>query len=176
MVRKGLLVCSVFFLVTGTAVAGSNKAGARAFILDPTGKALGTASLSEQKGGVKIALKVSGLAPGKHGFHFHENGVCDPPGFKSAGDHFNPFHKHHGSSNPQGKHAGDLPNLEVKEDGTAEVTFVAKGVTLRKGPGSLLKQGGTALVIHALPDDYQSDPAGNAGPRIACGVVVKAND
>ena len=169
---KTFLVYSGCFLVTGTAWAESHLK-ARADIVDRAGKTIGTAILTEQQGGVKVALKASGLSPGQHGFHFHEKGTCTPPDFRSAGDHFNPFHKQHGSKNPAGKHAGDLPNLEVKEDGTAEVTVVAKGATLREGTGSLLKKGGTALVIHAQPDDYASDPAGNAGPRVACGVVVK---
>lgn len=147
---------------------------ARADIVDSAGKSIGTATLTEQKDGVKVALKVSGLSPGKHGFHFHEKGSCTPPDFKSAGGHFNPFHKHHGMQNPKGKHAGDLPNLEVKEDGTAEVAVVAAGTTLRKGSGSLLKEGGTAIVIHAQPDDNMTDPAGNAGDRVACGVVLMA--
>lgn len=169
-----LLACSVLSLATGSAWAGGKAMKARADIRDPAGKSIGTATLTEQKDGVKVKVMVSGLAPGKHGFHFHEKGACTPPDFKSAGEHFNPFKKHHGIDNPAGKHVGDLPNLEVKEDGTAEATLVATGATLGKGPGSLLKEGGTALVIHAGPDDYKSDPAGNAGPRVACGVVVKA--
>jgi Cu-Zn family superoxide dismutase len=175
MIRlKTFLVCSLVFLVAGTAFAGSKGMKARADIMDVSGKSIGTATLTEQKDGVKVMLKVSGLAPGKHGFHIHETGTCTTPDFKSAGGHFNPFHKHHGMENPQGKHVGDFPNLEVKEDGTAEVTVVAEGATLRKGQASLLKKGGTALVIHADPDDAMTDPAGNAGARVACGVIVKA--
>ena len=117
-------------------------------------------------------MEVAGLPPGKHGFHLHDKGICEPPGFTTAGDHFNPLGKHHGAKNPQGKHAGDLPNLEVGPDGTAELTATAEGATLGKGTASLLKEGGTSLVIHAGPDDENSDPSGNSGPRIACGVVV----
>lgn len=171
---KIFLFCSVLFLFTSTVLAESKEMKALADILDPAGKTIGTATLTEQKDGVKIVLRVSGLTPGKHGFHVHENGVCTSPDFKSAGGHFNPFHKHHGIDNPQGKHAGDLPNLEVNNDGTAETTIVATGTTLGKDPGSLLKEGGTSIVIHAGPDDNMSDPAGNAGPRVACGVVVEA--
>jgi Cu-Zn family superoxide dismutase len=171
---KTFMVCSVFFLVTGNALAGSKEMKARANILDPAGKTVGSATLTEQKDGVRIVLKVSGLTPGKHGLHIHENGDCALPDFKSAGGHFNPFQKHHGIDNPQGKHAGDIPNLEVNKDGTVEMTVVATETTLGKGPGSLLKEGGTAIVIHADPDDNKSDPAGNAGPRVACGVVVRA--
>jgi len=170
---KTCAVISALCLVASTAQAMSHGRKARADILDPTGKSIGTATLTEQKDGVKVKLKVSGLTPGKHGFHIHENGACTPPDFKSAGGHFNPFKKHHGIENPAGKHAGDLPNLEVKEDGTAQATVISTGATLKKGTGSLLKPGGTAIVIHADPDDNKSDPAGNAGERVACGVIVK---
>ena len=161
-------------LVAGTAFAGSKGMKAKADIIDTAGKSIGKATLVEQKEGVMIKLKVSGLPPGKHGYHIHETGNCATPDFKSAGGHFNPFQKHHGMENPLGKHAGDLPNLEVKQDGRAKATFVATDTTLKEGPGSLLKEGGTAIVIHADPDDNKSDPAGNAGARIACGVIVKA--
>jgi superoxide dismutase, Cu-Zn family len=167
-----LVVSSILVLVTASAWAKSAALQARADLQDPAGKSIGSATLTEQKDGVKIELKVSGLTPGKHGFHIHETGTCTPPDFKSAGGHFNPFSKHHGMDNPLGKHAGDIPNLEVKEDGTAAVSVVATGTTLGKGAGSLLKPGGTALVIHGAPDDNMSDPAGNAGPRVACGVIV----
>jgi Cu-Zn family superoxide dismutase len=170
---KTFLVCSVCFLVTASAWAGSKTMQAEANIVDTTGKTVGAATLTEQPHGVAIVLKVSGLTPGRHGLHLHENGICTPPDFKSAGGHFNPLHKQHGSDNPQGMHAGDLPNLEVKADGTAKLTVVATGTTLGAGPGSLLKEGGTSIVIHAEADDNKSDPAGNAGARVACGVVVK---
>lgn len=163
---------SAICLIASTAQAKSHMK-AHAELVDPAGKSVGTATLTEQKGGVKLMLKVSGLKPGKHGFHIHETGTCTPPDFKSAGGHFNPFQKHHGMENPAGMHAGDLPNLEVKDDGTAEATVVAAGVTLKKGPASLFKEGGTAIVIHADPDDNKSDPAGNAGARVVCGVIMK---
>ena len=166
-------ICAGLCLIAGVAQAKSHAMQAHADLQDANGKSIGTATLSEQKGGVKVKLDVSGLPPGQHGFHIHETGACTPPDFKSAGGHFNPFKKHHGQENPAGKHAGDFPNLEVKEDGTAQATVIATGATLKKGPASLLKAGGTAIVIHADPDDYKSDPAGNAGNRVACGVIVK---
>jgi Cu-Zn family superoxide dismutase len=169
---KILLICSALFLAAATGAVAGGKMKARADIKDATGKTLGTANLTEEKKGVKIVLKVSGLSPGRHGFHLHEKGACDPPDFKSAGGHFNPFGKHHGAKNPEGKHAGDFQNLEAKENGTAEVTVVAEGATLGKGAGSLLKEGGTSIVIHADADDEMSDPAGNSGARIGCGTVV----
>lgn len=168
---KRILLCAAFFVSTGVAAAAGDDLTARAEIRGTTGKTMGTAVLTEEKEGVKIELKVSGLTPGRHGFHLHEKGVCEPPDFKSAGGHFNPFGRQHGAMNPKGKHAGDLPNLVAREDGTAEVTAVAEGTTLGKGAGSLLKEGGTSIVIHAAPDDEMSDPAGNSGARIACGVV-----
>ena len=166
-------VFCAFCLYAGTTHAMSHGMKARAEIKDASGKSVGTATFTEQKDGVKLKLKVSGLTAGKHGFHIHETGTCTPPDFKSAGGHFNPFKKQHGMENPAGKHAGDFPNLEVKEDGAAQITVIATGATLKKGPASLLKPGGTAIVIHADPDDYKTDPAGNAGARVACGVIVK---
>ena len=108
---------------------------------------------------------------GPHAFHIHEQGNCELPGFKSAGGHFNPRGKKHGVKNPQGHHAGDLPNLVVGSDGEVEIEVIAGGVTLGPGANSLLSKSGTSLVIHADPDDDLTDPAGNAGARIACGAV-----
>lgn len=169
---KTCAVCLALCLMAGTAQAMSHLK-AQADIQDAKGKSIGKATFSEQKDGVKVKVEVSGLAPGRHGFHIHETGSCTAPDFKSAGGHFNPFKKQHGMENPQGKHAGDFPNLEVKEDGTGQITAVAAGATLGKGSASLLKPGGTAIVIHADPDDYKTDPAGNAGNRVACGVIMK---
>jgi Cu-Zn family superoxide dismutase len=106
--------------------------------------------------------------------HIHSLGKCDGPDFTSAGPHFNPEHKKHGHKNPEGAHAGDLPNLQVAADGTVKTEIVAKGVNLKEGdPDSLLKADGTSLVIHASADDEMTDPAGNAGSRIVCGVIKK---
>ncbi|WP_173202136.1 superoxide dismutase family protein [Geobacter sp. SVR] len=161
-------------VLTTAAAAGAAESGksATAKIIDSLGKTLGTAHFSEKNEGVEVTVKVSGLPPGKHGIHLHEQGKCDPPGFSTAGGHFNPSAKQHGSMNPGGKHAGDLPNLMVKADGTAEFTATAKGATLGDGGGSLLKKGGTSIIIHAGPDDEKTDPSGNSGGRIACGVVT----
>ncbi|GAB7024906.1 superoxide dismutase family protein [Geotalea toluenoxydans] len=160
-------------LIASATVAGAGETGktVSSSIVDTTGKSIGTATFAERKGGVEVTVKVSGLPPGKHGMHIHENGKCEPPGFATAGAHFNPTGRHHGAGHPEGKHAGDLPNLEVKGNGTAELTATAEGATLGKGKTSLLKDGGTALIIHAKPDDEKTDPTGNSGDRIACGVV-----
>ena len=161
----------LLIIATATAGAGTGKTASSA-ISDSTGKPVGTATFAEKGGGVEIKVNVSGLPPGKHGIHLHETGKCDPPAFTTAGSHFNPTGKHHGAGNPEGKHAGDLPNLEVKADGTAQLTAIADGATMGKGKTSLLAKGGTALIIHQGPDDEKSDPTGNSGGRIACGVVV----
>ncbi|MFC4075706.1 superoxide dismutase family protein [Salinithrix halophila] len=135
------------------------------------GKEVGTATLQEETKGVEVRLNGKGLPPGKHGLHIHEQAECDAPDFKSAGKHFNPEGKEHGLENPKGAHAGDLPNLKVKKDGTAQLSAIAKGVTLGKGKHSLVGKKGTALVIHEQPDDMKTDPVGKAGDRIACGEI-----
>ena len=167
-----MLRSSVCLLLLATAAsAGAVEKPVSTSIINSSGKSIGTATFVEKKNGVEVTVKVSGLPPGKHGMHIHENGKCDAPGFSTAGSHFNPAGKRHGARNPEGKHAGDLPNLDVKADGTAKLTAVAEGATLAPGSSSLLRQGGTALLIHAQPDDEKSDPAGTAGDRIACGVI-----
>jgi Cu-Zn family superoxide dismutase len=136
-------------------------------------KVVGSATLVEDKDGVHIKIIASGLPPGLHGFHIHEKGACDSPKFESSGGHFNPYGKKHGLKNKQGPHAGDLPNLPVNELGVAEFTAHAKLVTLGPGKNSLFEGAGTCLVIHAGQDDEMSDPAGNSGARLACGVIEK---
>ena len=139
---------------------------------DAEGKTTGTAELEETKEGVQVHVKAEGLPAGNHGFHFHETGVCEAPDFKSAGGHFNPDDKKHGLEMDGGPHAGDMPNLEVGEDGTVDDEFTAKNVTLELNePNSLLKDTGTALVIHSGQDDGKTQPSGDSGERIACGVI-----
>jgi len=140
---------------------------------DASGKSIGTARLSPASSGVKIALDVKGLTPGEHAIHVHETAKCDAPDFRSAGGHFNPEHKQHGKDNPQGPHAGDMPNFTVDAKGNSKATVTAPGITLDAGPHSVFTNGGTALVIHEKADDMKTDPAGAAGNRIACGVIAK---
>ena len=140
-------------------------------LLNSQGETVGRASLTEQPAGVRISLQAWQLSPGPHGFHIHAIGKCDPPSFMSAGGHFNPDGKKHGLKNPAGPHAGDLPNLVAGPDGAATAEVIVFQVTLGPGKNSLFGREGSALVIHASPDDEQTDPTGNAGARIACGVI-----
>jgi len=146
---------------------------AKAVLVNNQGQKVGEATFTETPQGVKIALQVENLPPGAHACHIHEKGLCSLPDFQSAGAHFNPLGKQHGLKNPRGPHAGDLPNLLVGPDGRGSLVTVAASVTLKEGKNSLLQPGGTSLMIHANPDDDMTDPAGNAGPRIACGVISK---
>ncbi len=140
---------------------------------DASGKAVGDVDLTQTATGVLIRLSVKGLTPGEHAFHVHAVGKCEAP-FESAGPHFNPGNHKHGMMFGEG-HAGDMPNLHVPQSGELSVEVFNPAITLAKGkPNSLLDNDGSALVIHAKADDYKSDPAGNAGDRIACGVIQES--
>ena len=170
--KKLLLVSGVLTLfICSASVLAAMKA--KADLLDAKGAPVGTAVFAEKAKGVEIDLTVSGLTPGLHGFHIHNVGRCEAPDFASAGPHFNPEGKQHGWDNPMGHHLGDLQNLEVRPDGTAHVRVLIPGVTLGEGANSLFHPGGTALVVHAKPDDGKTDPSGNSGARIACGVIIR---
>lgn len=141
---------------------------------DAKGQSVGTATLSAAKpAGVSIKLDVKNLPPGQHAAHIHQNAVCEAPGFTTAGGHFNPDAKHHGLENPEGAHAGDMPNFTVSAKGTGKATLVNPRVTMGEEKNSIFANGGTSIVIHAKPDDMKTDPAGNAGDRIVCGVIKK---
>jgi Cu-Zn family superoxide dismutase len=143
---------------------------AKADIKNEAGKTVGEATLQQRDGGVEITAHFTGLPQGTRAIHIHEVGKCEAP-FESAGGHFNPTAKQHGKDNPSGPHAGDLPNLNVPATGRVKLQTVVKGITLDGGGPGLLDADGAALVVHEGTDDYKSDPAGNAGKRIACGVI-----
>jgi Cu-Zn family superoxide dismutase len=144
---------------------------ATASLVDSTGARVGVATFSDSAGSGWLAVSVTGLAPGAHGMHIHESGSCTTPDFKSAGGHFNPEAKQHGTQNPEGPHAGDLPNLLVEEDGSADTTLAVSRGLLAEGPSSMLGTRQRSLLIHADPDDEKTDPSGNSGARVVCGVI-----
>jgi Cu-Zn family superoxide dismutase len=145
---------------------------AKATLKNAKGQTVGGATLSETPHGVLIHVNLTKASPGVHAFHIHESGKCEPP-FTSAGSHFNPTKKQHGLENAMGMHAGDLPNIEVPSNGALAFDVVDQAVTLKPGANSLLDTDGSAIVIHEKADDYKSDPAGNAGDRVICGVIAK---
>lgn len=164
----------VWFSVSGQMAKAAPKS-AHADIVNAQGTKIGSAEITAAGQGVKISVKVSQLTPGEHGIHIHTVGKCEGPAFTTAGGHFNPTSAHHGIHNAQEPHPhlGDLPNLAVDRSGKGNATFTVNGVTLGDGPDSLFHEGGTTLVIHAKADDLMSDPSGNSGDRIACGVIER---
>lgn len=173
--RRLIEITGVFCLSVATLIAAAAPRGARARIVNAQGTEIGTATLVPTTDGVAISVNISRLPGGSHGIHIHAVGKCDGPAFESAGAHFNPTSAYHGANSDRDPHphVGDLPNLIVGTDGVARVRMVAHGATLGDGPNSLFHDGGTSLVVHAKADDLKTDPAGNSGDRIACGVIEK---
>lgn len=168
---KAKLLLGATVLVFGFCGAAAAQASdAKAVLQDPDGQQVGTVNLTETPHGVLLDVQFEGLPEGTHGFHIHETGLCEPP-FKSAGGHFNPGGAKHGILAPEGKHAGDLPNIHMPA-GSLRLEVLAAEVTLAEGEAnSLLDADGSAIVVHDGADDYVTDPAGDAGNRIACGVI-----
>ena len=144
---------------------------ASARLSSTSGEPVGTAEIMARGDQITLSITAAGLTPGQHGFHLHQTGACKAPDFSSAGGHLNPLDKAHGLLAANGHHIGDLPNLEVSQGGTASLTTEVSG-TRQQVMDWLFDADGTALVIHAGPDDYRTNPSGNAGGRVACGVLM----
>lgn len=151
---------------------GAAANSARAALLDATGASKGTATISETADGFRLVVEGTGLPQGAHGLHIHGVGKCEAPGFTSAGPHWNPAGKMHGRDAPAGAHMGDLPNLIAGTDGRGRAEAVTAGGRLTGGSMAVLDADGAAIVVHATADDYRTDPSGNSGARIACGVFA----
>jgi Cu-Zn family superoxide dismutase len=174
----GLIVAAA--ALSGCASAPSSLkrvAVAYATIANTAGEQKGTAELwQDADNAVHVDVQVTGMKPGPHGIHFHATGVCDGSGgtpFASAGGHYNPIGRQHGLDNPAGPHAGDAPNFTVSADGTGRAAFTTDRISLTEGSTSLFDEDGSAIVIHAAADDQMSQPSGNSGARVACGVVKR---
>lgn len=171
--RRASLIL-VALLVAGCAGMRSvSDTAAVAELKNTSGQPVGTARFTQAGNVVRILVEASGLPPGPHGVHVHAVGKCDPPDFNSAGPHFNPTGKQHGALNAQGSHSGDLPNLTVAPDGNGRMETTTEQLSLGSGPTSVWDADGSALIVHANADDFKTDPTGNSGARIACGVLVK---
>ena len=174
---KRVMVATAVMLVLGGCASITQPAvtgnAAVAEVKNANGQTVGLATFTEVPGGVRIVMEVKGLPPGAKGVHIHEVGKCEGPQFASAAGHFNPDKKQHGVMNPQGPHAGDLPNITIAADGSGRLETTTNRVTLGSGATSIFDADGSALVIHAAPDDFVTDPTGNSGGRSACGVIVK---
>jgi Cu-Zn family superoxide dismutase len=168
-------------LMSGLLAAACTKTGAStrttpssvsasATLRDQSGRQVGSVTLTDTYAGVLLVGSINGIGIGAHGIHLHETGRCEPP-FTSAGGHFNPAKRKHGFKNPDGHHNGDLPNIDAPASGALRFELLAAGVTLT-GSNGLLDGDGAAVVVHGAGDDYRTDPAGNSGSRIVCGVIA----
>ena len=177
--RRGFEIAGLALFVSGCSlfpyVAGysPHPPVAGVTISDASGRVVGNGVLVEERKGVRILIDLKGLAPGIKAVHIHEVGRCDPPSFDSAGAHFNPGKNLHGSANPRGPHAGDLPNITVDSAGQGHLEFTDRRITLGKGATSLFDLDGSALVVHEQADDLRTEPDGASGARAACGIIVR---
>lgn len=169
------LACSMMLAACATTASSSKSATlAQAALTDASGASVGSVQIEQTGSELALVAQVRGLSPGQHGIHMHTTGKCEAPGFTTAGGHLNPTAHQHGSMNPAGPHLGDLPNITVAPDGTGSVRAPLNGPA---APllASLFDADGTAVVVHAGPDDYKTDPSGNSGGRIACGVLTRVD-
>ncbi len=179
-----LIPVAVLTACSGSSKVGVNAVGSEvgpgiatepravAIVKDAAGRDVGEARFNQDQNGISVEVSATGLTPGLHGTHIHMVGKCEAPDFKSAGGHWNPTAHQHGLENPQGAHKGDLPNMNVGADGRGSLRFLIPGGVLQGADGALFDIDGAAIVIHAGPDDMKTDPAGNSGDRIACGVIL----
>jgi len=177
MLQKTMLVALVCpMILTGCATPETSNTStpmAQTVLLDTSGKRLGEARITAMGDDVELVAQVSGMAAGAHGIHVHTTGKCDGPGFTTAGGHLNPSAHQHGTMNPAGPHMGDLPNIMVGPDGTGSIRTTLTGLPADLG-AAMFDADGSAVVVHAGPDDYKTDPAGNSGGRIACGILSRS--
>jgi superoxide dismutase, Cu-Zn family len=162
---RALPIAALLFTLASAALAADASKGVVAQLKDSTGKTVGSVTLTEGGGHLMGKVDVSGLTPGNHGMHIHTIGKCEGPAFTTAGGHLNPDGKKHGLSNPQGPHQGDIPQLSVNTDSKA-----AQNITIHSTIATILDADGASFVIHAGPDDQTTDPSGNSGDRLLCGV------
>jgi Cu-Zn family superoxide dismutase len=152
----------------------ASEASAKVALMDASGAPKGMATLRQAPGGVMLNVSAMGMAPGPKGLHFHMMGRCDAPDFTTAGGHWNPTAMKHGKDSGVGPHTGDLPNIEIGADGTGRAEAMVPGAMLTGGTSPMMDADGVSLIIHAAADDYRTDPSGNSGARLACGVVTAA--
>ena len=173
MTKSAWWACGAVVVLAGCSGAGRSSAARDFSLRDANGAEVGTVTLQPAGANTRVMVHVRGMTPGQHGTHLHQVARCEAPGFTTAGGHWNPTSKQHGWSNPQGHHVGDLPNMTVEADGTGMMDFTVPA-PFAAGPNSIFDADGSALVVHAAPDDNKTDPSGNSGARVACAALTAA--